>query len=202
MEFTPEMFTGRKLKLHVYARGTGYERVQVDILPEEAIRLLKRIQRFRRRARREESLSRWIFEDREYRIGWKERARNVELSVQRAGIAWQFEASTEEGTETVRSQVLKREDLLAALLNAAHPAGFRQEFQRFADHDPEGALEALEGWLELECSGYYYDDLVPLEEEDLASILTAEDPEVRERAMAALPRVASEEEDGIESEAA
>lgn len=200
MELTPEMFRGRKLGLWMSARG--YDHVDVDMLPEEAIELLVRLEGFRRRARSDERLLSETLGDRDYRIGWELRAQDVKLLIQSDGIAWRFQVETESGTETIETRVLKRDDLLTALLKRAHPEAFRLEFREVARISAEVALDALEEWLELDARQPGRTTIIPVTAEDVSTILSnAEDPDVRERAMSALARLEREDDD-VRSDAA
>lgn len=189
MKLRPEMFTGRKLDLFVYEKSVKQLCIQIDMLPEEAIRLLDQLSRFQRMAKREEQLSAWVYNDRDYRIGWKRRARKINLLIRRDGIVWTFDTKTEEGPESIETKPLESDDLLVALLDTAHLEAFSREFQQFAKDQPERALQTLEGWLELDPRSIYGDDIVPLTEQDLVPILDADDPDLRNRAMSLLPRL-------------
>lgn len=200
MELTPDMFNGRNLRLSATVPDRPY--AEIYMLPEEAIRLLLRLRSFRRKADRDGQLAFWAFDDRDSRIGWARNARNVELYVRRDEVVWKFEADTEVGTVSITTWAVKRDELLAALLEAARPEAFRQEFRDFAENGPEDALEALEEWLDLDSLRARSKTIVPLTEEDLVPILDAEDPDVRQRAMSALGRLDPDAGDDLRSDAA
>lgn len=203
MDLQTKMFSGRKLSLHVYAAMEEYHRVDVDMLPEEALRLLTRIEACRREAHRDERLAFKAFDDRDYRLGWDLPVRDVELHIHPDGIAWRFAVSVEEGTETIATKVLERDKLLAALLECAHPEAFRLEFREVAKISAAVSLDALEEWLELDARHYSRTTIVPVTAEDVSTILSnAEDPDVRKRAMLALARLNPEEDDEPKSDAA
>lgn len=205
MDFRTKMFSGRKLKLRVSTATVRYSRVDVDMLPAEAIKILVRIEAFQRKARRDEKLAYQALDDRDYRIGWELPACDVELHIHPDGIAWRFDVKVEEGTETVETEVLETDRLLAALLRTALPEPFRHEYRRLAREHPELAVETIERWLDLDGRGAYgrgRKKIVPLEEEDVVPILNSEDPDVRERALSALGRLNPDEDDGLRSDAA
>lgn len=203
MDLQTKMFSGRKLSLRAYVAMKGYHRVDVDMLPEEAIRLLTRIEACRREARRDERLAYKALDDRDYRLGWDLPVRDVELHIHPDGIAWRFAVSVEEGTQTVATEVLERDRLLAALLERAHPEAFRLEFREVAKISAEVALDALEEWLELDERHHSRSTIVPVTAEDVSTILSnAEDPDVHQRAMLALAHLNPEEDDELCSDAA
>lgn len=202
MELRPEMFTGQPLVVTVTPVVPDPHRVDVYLLPGEAIHLLLRIRAFRRRARRDERLAFWAFEDRDDRIGGERRARNVVLQVRREGLAWRFEAVSDEEPKTIETRVLRQDHLLAALLETAQRDTFRPEFRTLARDHPKYALEIVEEWLDLDLPGDKdAAGIIPLEAEDFVPILGAEDSEIRERAMAALGQLGPEREDDVRSDA-
>lgn len=195
------MFSGRNLDLWLGARGHGY--VEVDIRPDEAIDLLDRLQNIRRKADRDERLAFWVYEDRDYRIGWDRSVEEVELQVRPEGLAWRFRVSSDDGPVWIHTEILERERLLAAMLATARPEPFRGRFQSFAKRHPRSALKALEEWLDLDMPGSKSPaEVVPLTEEDLVPILDSDDPDIRDRARPLPPRLSPDDSTETKADAA